>query len=365
MTWKFEWTHSWSEVWETLFVQHWIDLLSDAPNAHVYHHPAVVRVWAETHGATLGASPMVGVARNGEGEVLLPWVVVPYRGKIAQRRVLMYCGQSFFGYHDPLVEGGHSGKIAWPAFWNAARYSTRTECDEALLHFVSGEYAEGRFSEPCGDKTTALDLAGLRDLEEVLARCSKSHRGDVHRQLRRLSEQGDISFWVASQAESNSALTDFREKFLPAYGSTWNQHPAGNFFQKPGVTEFVERVIREGILDGWAHYSSLCVSGVPIAWLIGLFYRQTLYYWVPTYDVRWQNFSPGKILLAKLVEHGISRRWRRIDFLTGAQDYKLAWNPGLFKLRSLRWYSPGIRGRSFRLYDRTSRFARSPSKDTA
>lgn len=365
MSWTFKWRRNWSDVWETVYVKNWMDLLEKDPDANVYHRPELVRAWAETLGSAMGASPMFGQAEGDGVQVLLPWVIVPHRGRIARRRMLTYSGQFVFGHHDPLIEGGHSSKIRWPVFWDAVRDRTRAECDGALFHFVSEEYTESQFSEPCGDKTTILDLDGPRDLEEILARCSKSHRGDVHRQDRRLSEQGDISFWAASQAESDSVLTDFREKFLPAYGSIWNQHPAGNFFQKPGFTEFVERVISEGILDGWAHYSSLCVSGVPIAWLIGLFYRQTLYYWIPTYDVRWQNFSPGKILLAKLVEHGISRRWRQIDFLTGAQDYKLAWNPGLFKLRSLRWYSPGIRGRSFRLYDRTSRLARFLSKETA
>jgi CelD/BcsL family acetyltransferase involved in cellulose biosynthesis len=365
LSWNFKWRRDWSQVWETGYVKEWMELLEKDPDANVYHRPELIRAWAETLGAALGAAPMFGQAEADGVQVLLPWVIVPQRGRIARRRTLTYSGQFFFGHHDPLIEGGHSRKIRWPGFWNAVRDRTRAECDGALFHFVSEAYAESQFSEPCGDKTTILDIAGLRHLEEVLTRCSKSHRGDVHRQLRRLGEQGDVSFWVASQAESDFALSDFRERFLPVYSSIWNQHPAGNFFQKPGVTEFVERVISEGILDGWAHYSSLCVSGVPIAWLIGLFYRQTLYYWIPTYDLRWQNFSPGKVLLARLVEYGIARGWNRINFLTGAQDYKMAWNPGLLKLRSLRWYSPGIRGRSFRLYDNTSRLARFPSKEIA
>ncbi len=352
MSWNFEWRRNWSEVSEKVFVQSWLDLLQRDPDATVYHRPELVRAWAETQGSALGASPMFGVAKGGGAQVLLPWVIVPYHGRIAQRRILMYSGHAFFGHHDPLVEGGHSRKIVWPAFWDAVRDCTRAECDGALFHFVSEEYAESRFSEPCGDTTTALDLVGLMDLKGALARCSKSHRGDVHRQLRRLSEQGDTFFWVAGQAESSFALADFRENFLPAYCSIWNRHPAGNFFQKPGVTEFVERVISEGIRDGWAHYSSLRVAGVPVAWLIGLFDRETLYYWIPKYDVKWQNFSPGKVLLARLVEHAIAHSWSRINFLTGAHDYKMSWNPRLLTLRTLRWYSRGIRGRSFKLYDR-------------
>jgi CelD/BcsL family acetyltransferase involved in cellulose biosynthesis len=340
-----------------------MDLLEKDPDANVYHRPELIRAWAETLGAALGASPMVGQAEAEGVQVLLPWVIVPHRGRIARRRMLTYSGQFFFGHHDPLIEGGHSRKVRWPVFWDAVRECTRAECDGALFHFVCEEYAESQFSEPCGDNTAALDLIGLADLEAALARCSGNHRGDVHRRLRRLNERGDTIFWVAGQTESRYALADFRENFLPAYGSIWDEHSAGNFFQKPGVTEFVQRVISEGILDGWAHYSSLRVSGVPIAWLIGLFYRQTLYYWIPTYDVRWQNFSPGKVLLARLVEYGIARGWNHINFLTGAQDYKMAWNPGLLKLRSLRWYSPGILGRSFRFYDKTSRLARFPSKD--
>jgi CelD/BcsL family acetyltransferase involved in cellulose biosynthesis len=364
LTWKFKWRRKWSDVWEKNFIQNWVDLLENDPDASVYHYPELVRAWAETLGSALGVSPMFGEAEGDGAHALLPWVIVPQHGRIARRRMLTYSGQFFFGHHDPLVEGGYASKIPWPGFWNAVRDSTRTECDGALFHFVSEQFADSQFSEPCGDKTTALELVDMKDLEAVLARCSKSHRGDVHRQGRRLGERGEITLWMAGHAESSSALSDFRENFLRAYGSMWNQHPAGNFFQKPGVTDFVERVISEGVRDGWAHYSSLCVSGVPIAWLIGLFYRKALYYWIPTYDVRWQNFSPGKILVARLVEQAIARSWNRINFLTGAQPYKMAWNPRVLQMRSVRWYSPGVRGRSFRLYDRTKCFARFPSKET-
>ena len=365
LTWKFNWRRNWSDVWEKVFIEKWMDLLEKDPDANIYHHPALIRAWAETQGAALGVSPMLGEAEAEGAHVLLPWVIVPQHGRVARRRMLTYSGQFFFGHHDPLVEGGHASKIAWPGFWNAVRDSTRTACDGALFHFVSEPFADSQFSEPCGDETTALELEGFADLEAVLARCSKSHRGDVHRQNRRLSERGEISFWMAGPAEAGSALSDFRENFFAAYASIWNQHPAGNFFHNPGVTEFIERVISEGVRDGWAHYSSLCVSGVPIAWLIGLCYRNTLYYWIPTYEVRWQNFSPGKVLLAQLVEQAICRGWSRINFLTGAHDYKMAWNPCVLKMRSLRWYSPGVRGGGFKLYDRTSRAARFPSKETA
>lgn len=350
MAWRFEVWSTWEEVWSEPNQAVWRELFAADPDAHAYQRPEVVRAWAETRGRAVEARPAVALATHSSGtRALLPWVVVRHRGSRISRRILEPAGQSLFGYHDPLVAGPPLPASAWADFWEAARRRLSGACDQALFRFVHPRCGQGPRSLPCSDASPVLDLAGFEDFDALLAGCSANHRGDVRRRLRRLDERGTVDLWVADPTEADAALADFRARFLPAYHVAREGQP--DLFQLPGVEDFATRLLREGLPGGWAHYSALQVDGQPVAWHLGLLDRGDLYWWLPTYDPAWESFSPGKALLARLLEHGIARGLRRVHFLTGGQPYKLAWKPDLPELRTVRWHSPSVRGHLLALYD--------------
>lgn len=352
MSWRFEWRRTWDAVWAPTFQDTWAGLLATSGSAHVFHQPDVVRAWAGTRAAALDADPLVGLARHQSGaQALLLWVVVPYRGRFLPRRVLEPIGGSLFGYHDPLVAAPAGEHIDWPDFWRAARREVRAWCDQALFRFVDPQYAQGALTEPCGEQSPVLDLSGLPDLEALLERCSRSHRGDVHRQLRRLSDVGAVSLWIADAASVDEAAADMTTRFIPALDTGWSRKPSGSIVGHAGVVEFLTRVVAEGVPAGWAHYSALRLSGTPIAWHLGFHDGGGLYYWMPCYDPQWENFSPGKILLTLLIQHAIAHGWPRIHLLTGGQPYKLAWQPTELHLRAVRWHAPTWRGAALACWD--------------
>jgi len=357
MSWRFEWRRTWPDVWEPSFQATWTALFDRNPNAHVYHRPDVVRAWAETHGAQQGARPMMGLAVDPEGRrLLLPWVVVPRRGRISRRRVLEPAGQEFFGYQDPLVEGDRS-QIDWKSFWECARREARAVSDQALFRLVHPCCAQGPRSAANGEESPVLDLEGLESFDDLLARCSTNHRGDVRRRIRRLEGKGAVVLWVAEDREVEQAVTDLVERCLPAYSDVWRSRPEGSMVDRPGVRELVTRVVADGLPSGWARYVALSVEGEPVAWVVALFHRRDLYWWIPAYDRRWEAFSPGKVLLAKLLEFAVAKRWSRIHFLTGGQDYKKAWQPTPNMLRTVRWHAPSVRGFLMAGYDALARAA--------
>ena len=351
--WRFTWRTTWPDVWKEEFLSPWNEMLQQASFSHVYHRPEVVRAWAETRGAALGAQPMIGLAANRKGcRVLLPWVVVAYRGKFFRRQVLEPVGQSLFGYHDPLVTGDNPDAIGWISLWETLRRTLRNACDQALFRFVHARYGHGRRGELCAEQSPLLNLRGKTDFAGILARCSQNHRGDVRRRLRRLTEQGDVRLWVAKPTDVSAMEADFHEHFVPAYNTIWNTRPVGSMLAQPGLIAFLTRVVTEGVHNGWGHYVSLRVNDRPIAWHLGLLDRGSLYWWIPTHDPTWEHFSPGKVLLAKLIEYGITARWSQIHFLTGGHPYKLAWRPDALDLRTIRWYAPSLRGKMLTWYDR-------------
>ena len=352
MAWQFEWRRNWPEVWAEDFQQRWRSLLAAAELTNVYHRPEVVRSWAETCGEAIGAQPCFGLARHSDGHrLLLPWIVVTYAGRLGRRRVLEPAGQSFFGYHSPLAANGRQEKLNWPGFWSAARHELRGVCDQALFRFLDQEQAQGAMSESCADQNPMLDLAGVTDLATLLESRSANHRGDVRRRLRRIAERGEISLWIPGETDVDVARADFLERFLPAYDEIWRRRPAGNMFNRAGVKDFVERVLTEGLAAGWAHYSAMKVGGEPVAWHLGLIDRRQFYWWIPTHAQSWNDWSPGKVLLARLIEQGIADGWTHLHFQTGGHDYKLAWANADANLRTIRWQSPTLKGKVLSLYD--------------
>ncbi len=352
MAWQFEWQRSWSKVWAEDFQQNWRALLTGAPQTNVYHRPEVVRSWVETCGEEIDAQPCFGVARHSKGHCLLmPWIIVTYAGRLGQRRVLEPAGQSFFGYHSPLVVMQQQEKLDWTAFWLAVRHELRDVCDQALFRFLDEKQAQGVMSESCTDQNPMLNFDGVNDFATLLERCSTNHRGDIRRRMRRMAECGEVSLWIPAKTEVEAARSDFVERFLPAYDEIWGTRPTGNMFHQTGVMDFATRVLTEGLANGWAHYSVLKVAGEPVAWHLGLIDQAQLYWWIPTHASRWNDFSPGKVLLAKLIQQGITEGWTRLHFQTGGHHYKLAWANEDARLRTIRWQSPTLKGKILSFYD--------------
>ena len=354
--WRFEWYRTWDAVWAPEFVAEWERLLLSSPYANVYHLPALVRAWAETHGRALDAEPLFGFATGPNGaRVLLPFVVVTQRGRHARRRSLSAVGESFFGYHDPLVSASNVADIDWSEFWDLVRRETAGECDQALLRFVHSDYASGPLTKPSSEASPLLDVSTFGSLDDAFARCSKDHRHETRRLLRRLGDRGPIVLHVAEAGDAAVALDDLANGFLPVYHANWRARPAGSMFDRAGVLDFARRVIDEGTREGWAEYGRMTVNGNPVAWYVGLVHRESFYLWITTYDSAYQEFSPGRLLLALIIQRCIGRGVHFLHLLTGDQHYKREWRPDPSNLRSVRWHAPSVKGTALAWYDSARR----------
>ncbi len=353
-SWSFDWCRDWAAVWSPGFLSRWEGLLAVSPHANVYHQPALMRAWAETHGRALGAEPLFGFATGPDGAlVLLTFIVVTQRGRLARRRSLSAVGEAFFGYHDPLVSS--NADIDWSEFWDHVRRETAGDCDQALLRFVHADYASGPLTERCSEESPLLDLSTDRSLDDVFARCSPRHRHETRRLLRRLGDRGAVVLHAAEPGDAALASDDWATRFLPIYNAHWRAKPAGSMFDRAGVLEFASRVVDEGTRNGWAEYGRMTVGGSPVAWYVGLVHRESFYLWITAYDAAYQGFSPGRLLLALLIERCIGRGVKVVHLLTGDQHYKREWRPNQQSMRSVRWYAPTVKGRLLGWYDRRHR----------
>jgi CelD/BcsL family acetyltransferase involved in cellulose biosynthesis len=346
-SWAFDWYRTWDEVFSAAFVARWDALRKEDRHTTVYHRPEVVRAWAETCGVASGCEPLFGIASRSGVTILLPWVVATYRGRLMTRRVIEAAGQDLFGYHDPVVAGPDADGVQWNEFWGAARMAAAPFGHQVLMRSVRVDRA-GDAGIPA-EAAPVLHLDRARSLEDLLAACSANHRGDVQRRFRRLAERGSVSLHIAT-ATMSAGFDDL----CAAYEDRREARPAYPSLERPGLRELWRRAATDGVAQGWAHLSALHVDTQPVAWHLGLFDERELYWWVPAHARTFEPLSPGKVLLASLVSHGIESGWQSIHFLSGAQPYKLAWRPAVPERCGLRWHAPTLVGSVLQQYERAA-----------
>jgi CelD/BcsL family acetyltransferase involved in cellulose biosynthesis len=72
-------------------------------------------------------------------------------------------------------------------------------------------------------------------------------------------------------------------------------------------------------------FSRLSLGGQPIAAQIGFVAGGTLFYYLPAFDHAYRQYSPGHLLLLKLVREAARLGLNTVDLLRGREQYKFKW----------------------------------------
>jgi CelD/BcsL family acetyltransferase involved in cellulose biosynthesis len=241
------------------------------------------------------------------------------------------------------VSGALWTKEESESFWTGLAAFLRKEmrdCDRVQLYRLRPEFAGGSTPEKESAVCPYLDLAGKKSLDEVLADCHGSHRGDVKRQIRRLSAQGDLSvrrFGARELVQAEVAL----QEFFRAYDEQWS--PKGpHVFETTLGRSFMEGVLKDLLPTGLLHFSVLYCGVTPVHWHFGFVFRDRFYFYKLALDRYWSNYSPGKIHTALLIGQCIADGIRYFDFLYGNEPYKYWWTSQSYPLYQREWWN-GLR----------------------
>ena len=77
--------------------------------------------------------------------------------------------------------------------------------------------------------------------------------------------------------------------------------------------------------QGWLRFHQLKVGEKVIAAMYCFRYRDTLYAYQIGFDSDWASYSPGRLLIAHVIQEAINEGIRELDWLSGADAYKFAW----------------------------------------
>ncbi|MDX2103687.1 MAG: GNAT family N-acetyltransferase [Alphaproteobacteria bacterium] len=163
--------------------------------------------------------------------------------------------------------------------------------------------------------TSTARIATVGSPEDYWLSRSANLRARIGRHRRRLLDQGLEASAVRGE-ERATCLHALRGWLLARQPDA-----AGRHAWQQRILPFLDHVVD---LPG-VTVDALRVQGVPIAVHVG--WREGLWqmYWLPGYDPRWADRSPGHVLLWTLIERAFAEGLAGIDLLRGAEPYKAMW----------------------------------------
>ena len=154
-------------------------------------------------------------------------------------------------------------------------------------------------------------------------RIKKKRQGDSRRQLKRLSEMGDLVFdsdcvRTTKQIVIGKMIEHKRNRYL--------QTKSTDFLYKKENRDFYYGITKiEDTSSLKFHYSSLILNDDLISVHFGMVWNNKFYYLMPANDTKNYQFSSGRLLLEHLLKISCQKGFSIFDFTVGAEEYKKSW----------------------------------------
>ena len=289
---------------------------SDAP--YVFSHPAMLRAWWDTYVPLRRMKPVFVTGRSADGnEFVFPLLLWNRNWKNAFQHVLVPIGYSDFDYHDPLFRQIPAGddKVR---FWSelTAFINDNVTFDRLDLDGISDNMSLKSDHWSVNEICPMLRLDGIDSEDDLMKFFKTSLRGDIRRQIRRLSETGDLQLVEYSDFESIPPAT-FR-LFMQQHSLRWP-----NAYKAP---HFHENLLKYGLKEKCVHFSVLKAGDNEVAWHLGFEHKGRFYYYMPAGHQDYLKFSPAKIHLFFLVRRAVENGLEIFDHLRGEENYKDGWS---------------------------------------
>ena len=162
-----------------------------------------------------------------------------------------------------------------------------------------------------------IELPGT--FEEYLAKFSGKTRKTLRRRIKALTEHGGGALEL-KRIESPDQVEFFVSAAAQVAPRSWQRHEVGTrVSDTPAFRKQVGDLAARGLLRSYV----LSCGGEPCALALGHQFSSTYHYLEPLYDESLARFSPGTVLLCRILQDLISHRPpRRFDFGTGDMPYK-------------------------------------------
>jgi CelD/BcsL family acetyltransferase involved in cellulose biosynthesis len=293
----------------------WDELVRAMPRPSPFLLHAWLTTWWRHHGD--GTQLRVHVARrDGRLEAALPL----HAERRAGLRVLRFLGDEAAALADLLLAPDAAPGTAEALLAHAAS-------DGGDFADLFGLPADSRLKAAAGAKLTlvprveapVLDLTP--DWSEVYRARTSAKRRSLHRRRRRqIAELGELSIEVAASLDE---LEPALEAAFALHEARWLDRPEASGFATPAGRRFHRDALRAIAPLGVPRILLIRVAGRPVACNYFFLLHGRMYFHELAFDPEFARFSPGQVATLDAIEAGAAAGARRVEFLGGAERYKL------------------------------------------
>ena len=295
--------------------EEWDALVLAMPRPSPYLLHAWLTAWWRHYGER--GRLRVHVAHEGDRLAAALPLYVTRRGGL---RVLRFVGAGASALGDVLLAPG-----ADPAL--AARLVEQAAAGGHDLADLFGLSGDSRLADAAGARlrlvprveAPVLDLDG--DWDALHRRKTSAKRRSLdRRRRRRLEELGAVTIEVARTPD---ALEPALEDAFDLHAARWRDRPEGSGFATPVGRAFQRDALRAIAPLGVPQIVLVRLDGRPIACNYSLRLGDRLYFHELAFDPEFARYSPGHLCTMETLAEAARTGARRVEFLGGAERYKL------------------------------------------
>lgn len=261
----------------------------------------------------------------------------------------------------------HGSKLQSASNWHTPVFGVLAEDDETrstLVHELFEHHprrAALAFLEPQESEQAEWDeaakAAGYRVLTRTLERSpyvtiegdwetflrhrGRSVRSDLPRRLRRLQDEGRVTFELSDGTER---LGELLEEGFAVESSGWKGAENSAILSHSETHAFYTEVARWAVERGWLKLMFLRLDGRPIAFQYNLVQNGAWYFIKGGYDPAFARYSPGRLLTRAALEHAFALGLSTYEFLGGDEHYKMQWTSECHERTLVQAFAPSPTG---------------------
>lgn len=169
-------------------------------------------------------------------------------------------------------------------------------------------------------RTPFVPLAGVKGIDEVMARTGSHFRANLRRRTRRLAETGPLRLRKIDAADPEEL-----GRFYDLEKRGWKGAKGTAIACDRRTLQFYGEIAAWGAKEGILSLRALMAGDSVIAMHFGLTAGGRYLLPKPAYDPAHASCSPGQILLHEVLRDSIDRGLRELDFLGPWMDWKADW----------------------------------------
>lgn len=261
---------------------------------------------------------------------------------------LQFLGSGLADYSGILVRKGEHAFVAqcMTALASDLEWTTVdfTGFREGYPYLPTSQMANGALSRLSASRayTVAPYLTMDSTWEQYQSTLRKKFKADTLRQYRRLQQLGCLKF---RRAESIEEAQEMLQVFSVQKEARYISTGARNRFQDEALLPFFQDITVSLWPSNSVDVVALRLGDTYVAVSLSFTSGDTYYYYMPSFNMAYQAYSPGRLLLHSLLADCFRRGFSEFDFLTGEDPYKFEWTSRyrtVFRFTAYRFTPRGL-----------------------